>query len=257
MLNKGILMIEILCHRCKGNTEKSLQYLTRRIRDGKLKMYCSRKCANAAHSELMTGAGNPNFDGKFHGQCPSEWSEEKRAEASRKTSETFLREGTVKGDKNPRWAGGFTEYICFVCGKDAPKRPYIHRKIVAGEQKPFCSIPCVASYGRSFVKREATSIEVAMQAELERRGIEFDAQYDFNGKFKPDFILHEYKIIIECDGDYWHRLPEVVSRDKRKNAYYKACGYSTHRFWESEINADVEACVDVVLAEINELIAII
>lgn len=256
-MNKGNLMIEILCHRCKGTTEKSLQYLTRRIRDGKLKMYCSRKCSNAAHSELMTGEGNPNFDGKFHGECPSTWSKEKWEKANLKKAETFRREGTAAGENNPRWVGGKQEHDCFLCGTTSEFSPYVHRLIEAGTRKPFCSNTCAASYGRTQIKHEATSIEVAMQAELERRGIEFDAQYNFNGKFKPDFILHEYKIIIECDGDYWHRLPEVVSRDKRKNAYYRACGYSTHRFWESEIHADVGACVDDVVAEISELEAII
>jgi very-short-patch-repair endonuclease len=98
-----------------------------------------------------------------------------------------------------------------------------------------------------------TSIEIKMADELAKRGIEYTEQYNLGDKFLLDFFLPEYKIVIECDGDYWHRIPKNVRRDKAKNAYIKACGYSLYRFWESEINEDVEACVDVVLAEINEL----
>ena len=71
-----------------------------------------------------------------------------------------------------------------------------------------------------------------------------------------DFFLPRHNIIIECDGEYWHTLPEVVSRDKRKNAYINSRGYSLYRFWESEINESVEACVDIVVAEINDKEAI-
>jgi very-short-patch-repair endonuclease len=108
-----------------------------------------------------------------------------------------------------------------------------------------------------FSKRNIrTSIEIKMAEELSSRGIEYVEQRNLGDKFLLDFFLPEYGIVIECDGDYWHRLPKSIRRDKAKNAYVKACGYSLYRFWESEINADVGACVDVVLAEINEIDAI-
>lgn len=97
-----------------------------------------------------------------------------------------------------------------------------------------------------------TSIEVKMADELTSRGIEYEEQRNLGDKFLLDFFLPEYNIVIECDGDYWHRLPSSIRRDKAKNAYVKACGLSLYRFWESEINTDVGACVDVVLARINE-----
>lgn len=97
-----------------------------------------------------------------------------------------------------------------------------------------------------------TSIEIKMAEELTARGIEYIEQYNLGDKFALDFFIPEYNIVIECDGDYWHTRPEAIRRDKRKNAYVKACGFSMYRFWEREINADVEACVDVVMAEIND-----
>jgi very-short-patch-repair endonuclease len=101
-----------------------------------------------------------------------------------------------------------------------------------------------------------TSIEIKMADELASRGIEYEEQRNLGDKFLLDFFLPEYNIVIECDGDYWHRLPSSIRRDKAKNAYIKACDLSLFRFWESEINTDVGACVDVVLTKINEMEAI-
>jgi very-short-patch-repair endonuclease/transposase-like protein len=102
-----------------------------------------------------------------------------------------------------------------------------------------------------FADGRRTSIEIKMADELTQRHIEYIEQYNLGNKFALDFFLPKYGIVIECDGDYWHRLPKSIARDKAKNAYIKACGFSLYRFWESEINTDVEACVDVVMAEIN------
>ncbi|EGI2114790.1 DUF559 domain-containing protein [Listeria monocytogenes] len=98
-----------------------------------------------------------------------------------------------------------------------------------------------------------TSIEVKMAEELENRGLKYIEQYSLGDKFLIDFYIPQYNIAIECDGDYWHRLPKNVKRDKAKNAYIKACGISLYRFWESEINTDVEACVDITMKEINNI----
>lgn len=255
-MNLSKIYVEVLCHDCKETTSKNLRYLYRRIREGKLTFYCSRKCTDSAHSKRMLGENNPNFNGKWNAPCPSTWSAEKRSRASKITSETMKRKGTSKGENNGRWVGGTQIHKCIICNTPSEFRPYVHRKIEAGEQVPCCSPECTLTYARQKIPYSATSIEIKVVEELKRRGIEYEDQYNFGDKFRPDFLLPEFKIIIECDGDYWHNLPEVIARDKRKDAYYKACGYSVYHFWEHEINTDVEACVDVVLAEINEKSAI-
>lgn len=244
--------IGLFCRNCKQHMVKEVKYLRRRIRDKRTDFYCSRKCADSAQSKRMLGKGNPNFGGKWHGECPSKWPVEKRRAAAEKLSKTIKEKGLMKGENNPRWAGGHTKFNCVVCGKETFKKPYVTRRIYQGLQQPTCSEECSLKLGRRNISFENTSIEIAMAEELTRRGIEFVEQYNLGDKFRLDFLLPEYGIVIECDGDYWHTIPEVKRRDKRKNAYINACGYSLYRFWESEINADVEACVDIVLAEINE-----
>lgn len=249
---KPIRYVNEICSNCGELTQKSVQYYKRRIKEGKKEFYCSRKCADEAHSKRMSGKGNPNYDGKFHGKTMKDRTSEERKEIGRKVSETKIRKGSSRGKRNGRWAGGFTKFTCVICGEETYKRPYTTRKIKAGEQQPTCSRECASSLGRRNLQQESTTIEIAMASELKRRGITFIEQYNLGDKFRLDFLLPEYDIVIECDGDYWHNLPEVAKRDESKNAYIKACGFSLYRFWESEINRDIEACVDIVVAEINE-----
>lgn len=89
-----------------------------------------------------------------------------------------------------------------------------------------------------------TSIEVALQKELTRRGIPFIKHKTIFGL--PDLYI-EPNICIFADGDYWHRRPESEGKDSKVNAYLLSKGYRIYRFWEKDINADVSKCVDQVL----------
>lgn len=162
-----------------------------------------------------------------------------------------------RGENNPHYGEQYVRrvYPCYVCGIEREFENKFADKIDDGIRKPMCSNECSVIYAREHITSDRTSIEIKMAEELKSRDIKYEEQYRV-GIFTADFYLPEYDIIIECDGDYWHNLPEVKTRDKSKNAYIKACGYSLYRFWEHEINTDVGACVDVVLAEINEKEAI-
>ena len=83
-----------------------------------------------------------------------------------------------------------------------------------------------------------TRIEQAMQAELERRGIRFEAQYPIV-PYSADFYLPEWNAVLECDGDYWHSLPEHQARDQERDTCLRAQGYQVVRVWEHDIKADV------------------
>jgi len=176
---------------------------------------------------------------------------EERKQRGAKISETMVREGTTKGPRNGRWKGGSQCQVCVVCGKQTQVRPYVNQMISAGERVPCCSTNCARVYGQTRVRKSGTSIEVKMAAELMKRGLYFEEQYVLGNKFILDFLLPDYGVVVECDGDYWHSRPEVVKRDRSKNAYVRACGLTLFRFWERDINASVEACVDMIIAEIN------
>ncbi|MBI4789291.1 MAG: DUF559 domain-containing protein [Chloroflexi bacterium] len=87
-----------------------------------------------------------------------------------------------------------------------------------------------------------------IREELERRGEPFEQQVKFK-RFHVDFVLSERNAIIECDGGYWHKLLDVISRDRRKDEYLTSLGYTVFRLSESEIRESPADCVDRVLME--------
>lgn len=91
---------------------------------------------------------------------------------------------------------------------------------------------------------QETTPETLLYAELEKRRIPFMRQQPIDGLYVVDALIPGAKIVIECDGDYWHRLPEMQKRDKRKDRYLQAQHYHVLHFSESELKADARACVD-------------
>lgn len=92
-----------------------------------------------------------------------------------------------------------------------------------------------------------TSIERAVAAVLDRLGVAYEAQYGISGFF-ADFYLPEFGLVIECDGDYWHSLPKNQTRDRRRDGCFKKLGYKVAHITETDIRADAEAIVTLVLA---------
>ena len=93
-----------------------------------------------------------------------------------------------------------------------------------------------------------TSIEIAMQKELKRRGIPFKTHYPILGQ--PDIFI-EPNICIFCDGDYWHNRPDIRSKDITQEMVLRANGWRVFRFWEHEINSDAKSCADKVEATLR------
>lgn len=59
---------------------------------------------------------------------------------------------------------------------------------------------------------------------MRRLGLRFQFQPPLLG-FLPDFLLPDYKIVIECNGVYWHGRPEQRKRDRKKYRRFRAAGY--------------------------------
>lgn len=57
--------------------------------------------------------------------------------------------------------------------------------------------------------------------------------------FRPDFLLEQFKVVIEVQGEYWHSLPEQAEHDVYKFAVYKHLGYEVYWFWETDILTDL------------------
>ncbi|AJD91432.1 hypothetical protein JMA_21150 [Jeotgalibacillus malaysiensis] len=106
-----------------------------------------------------------------------------------------------------------------------------------------------------------TRIEKVLEEYLKEANIEYRYSFILQ-KRQYDFLLPKYRLIIECDGDYWHANPSVypepadwqierIKRDLEKNEIAKRSGYRIVRFWENDILNNF----NYVKSVINDLLA--
>lgn len=90
-----------------------------------------------------------------------------------------------------------------------------------------------------------TRIEVVMEEVLNRLNVNYKYSFRLENR-QYDFLLPDYKLLIECDGDYWHCNPKFYPQPKRwqlerrkidklKNEIAERNGYKIVRFWEDSI----------------------
>lgn len=97
-----------------------------------------------------------------------------------------------------------------------------------------------------------TSIELKIEEELKKREIIYEKQVALCKKALVDFYLPDYKIVIQCDGCYWHNClihrPDKFihqrATDLEQNNTLELNGYKVYRFWEHEINESAEECIN-------------
>lgn len=109
----------------------------------------------------------------------------------------------------------------------------------------------------SKIKSKGSKIELKMIRCLEEAKIDFSYQPKLFGK--PDFLIQP-NIVVFCDSSFWHgrdwrKLQSQLSghwlehiqknrkRDKIVNRTLKKEGYVVLRFWDFEINGDIEKCL--------------
>ncbi len=115
-----------------------------------------------------------------------------------------------------------------------------------------CVLRLMKDYGIEVKKLQysmprATSIEEMIYGELERRGVTFVKQQVIDGLWVADALIPGARVVIECDGEYWHSRPEMQERDRKKDRYLESRGYKVLRFAEAAIRADVRGCVQRVV----------
>jgi very-short-patch-repair endonuclease len=115
-----------------------------------------------------------------------------------------------------------------------------------------------AKGAQGFSKKHNTHIELTMKKLLNEIKLrdKFIFQYrikDYNTKniFNFDFVDKYKKIIIECDGDYWHSNPLFYNnlnetqqhnkqRDVLKEEFCKKNGFKLYRFWENDFIKNID-----------------
>jgi very-short-patch-repair endonuclease len=94
---------------------------------------------------------------------------------------------------------------------------------------------------------QVSKIEKKVCKVLNKYKIKYKIQVPFcYGKFIVDIFIPSKKIVIECNGDYWHdykKFPERKIRDNKLKKYLNKWGYKIIWLWEAEINKSPELAV--------------
>lgn len=96
-----------------------------------------------------------------------------------------------------------------------------------------------------------TKIEVKIQNFLKQLGIEFFThQYmkQISHAYQCDILIPSMNLVIECDGDYWHKYPVGRDIDHIRTKELIQKGFKVLRLWENEIKEmDVGIFKNIVL----------
>lgn len=201
---------------CRGKGEPLTCVICGKLFDEKHRQTktCSKECASRLRSQNT---------GNWHNDMPDEQKKVHFENIISKTAKTRKINGT------PSWNSGKTG----VYSKE--------------------TIEKIRQAALKQIERETfrkTSIEKTLEQFLVEQSIPYKYSFIFEGA-QFDFLLLGTKILIECDGDFWHGNPKFYStfydvqkrikaRDIEKNQIAATHGYTLFRFWEDEIKNDFE-----------------
>jgi very-short-patch-repair endonuclease len=76
------------------------------------------------------------------------------------------------------------------------------------------------------------------------RGYHFRRQRP-QGRYIVDFVCLKHHLIVEVDGSQ-HGVGEHASRNVRRDAYLRAEGFRVLRFWNNEIDGDLDGVLETI-----------
>jgi very-short-patch-repair endonuclease len=85
----------------------------------------------------------------------------------------------------------------------------------------------------------ASSIEMLVEEILKEYGIAYEVEIPLEN-FSVDFVLPQFKIAIEVDGDYWHRPGHRTESTEKKEVLIRNAGYVLVRISQSELKNQPE-----------------
>ena len=80
--------------------------------------------------------------------------------------------------------------------------------------------------------------------------LKFGRQYSI-GNYIVDFICNEKKLIIEIDGGQ-HNENQNITYDKERTKYLESKGYKVIRFWNNDIDNNIDGVYLDILKHLDE-----
>ncbi|MBQ9731870.1 MAG: endonuclease domain-containing protein [Alphaproteobacteria bacterium] len=79
-------------------------------------------------------------------------------------------------------------------------------------------------------------------------GVKFRRQYVIANKYIVDFICLEKKLIVELDGgQHCNNLEDEI-----RNRYLSDLGFEVLRFWNNDVNDNIEGCLEILWSKIKK-----
>lgn len=114
------------------------------------------------------------------------------------------------------------------------------------------------------IRSKDTSLELKLRSALWNEGIRYRKNYN-KLPGKPDIAITKYKIAVFCDSSFWHgrnykekrkvatnpeywdkKIIRNIQRDKKINTQLYSLGWTVLRFWDDDINNNIEECIETV-----------
>lgn len=126
--------------------------------------------------------------------------------------------------------------------------------------------------GRGASRKSDTTSELRLRRELWKHGLRYRKNVqELRGK--PDIVFKGTRVVVFCDGDFWHgkdwekgkvklkkgsnskywiaKIKRNMERDIEQNIALQKDGWTVLRFWESEIHSNLDKVVDIVIKTLN------
>lgn len=128
------------------------------------------------------------------------------------------------------------------------------------------------SENMSRIRGKDTSIEVKLRMALWHKGIRYRKNCkDVYGK--PDICFKGKKVAVFCDSEFWHgkfyqedryipktnteywveKFKRNITRDNIVNKQLKGDGWIVLRFWEDDINKNLDECVNKIISTVESV----
>ncbi|MEM1259636.1 MAG: very short patch repair endonuclease [Bacteroidota bacterium] len=122
----------------------------------------------------------------------------------------------------------------------------------------------------SKIRCKNTKPELAFRKALWAAGYRYRIDYK-KLMGKPDIVLKKYKTAIFIDGEFWHGfqweerkakiksnrefwIPKIernIQRDAEVNQELLRLGYTVFRFWQKEVDKNLESCLNLVIQHLK------
>ncbi len=90
-----------------------------------------------------------------------------------------------------------------------------------------------------------TDVERKLWLKLREQDIGFRRQAPI-GRYIVDFVSHQAKLVVELDGGQ-HNEPAAQTYDDVRTAWLETHGYRVLRFWNSDVNENLEGVLDTIV----------